>query len=332
MDAKFTTPTCLMEAVRYFTEDVATAFFVQMRWPDGVCCPHCGSMNVLHLPNQRRWKCREKHPRAQFSAKVGTIFEESPLGLDKWFVAIWLITNAKNGTSSCELARALDVTQKSAWFMLHRVRHAMHTGTFQKFAGEVESDETYVGGKAKNMHRSRRQEKIKGTGGVGKAIVHGILARGAGKDGCSKVKATVVPNAKGKTLTPIVRQHVETGSHVYTDALQSYNSLAPDYVHAAVDHAVRYVDGAVHTNGMENFWALFKRCIHGTYVSVDEPHLQRYVDEEVFRFNERQLNDGQRFDTILPGTVGRRLTYKALIGASEGAQPSDGAASGELLN
>jgi transposase-like protein len=317
MDAKFTTPTCLMEAARYFTEDVATAFFVQMRWPDGVCCPHCGSTNVLHLPNQRRWKCREKHARAQFSAKVGTIFEESPLGLDKWFVAIWSITNAKNGISSCELARALDVTQKSAWFMLHRVRHAMHTGTFQKFAGEIESDETYVGGKASNMHRSRRREKIKGTGGVGKAIVHGMLARGAGKEACSKVKATVVPNAKGATLLPIVREHVEAGSAVYTDALKSYAPLAVDYVHAAVDHAVRYVDGAVHTNGLENFWSLFKRCIHGTYVAIDEPHLQRYVDEEAFRFNERQLNDGQRFDTVLPGVVGKRLTYKTLTGQTQ---------------
>ncbi len=331
MNEAMATPKSLMEAVRYFTDDVATAFFVRMRWPDGVCCPHCGSTNVLHLPRQKRWKCREKHPRAQFSAKVGTIFEDSPLGLDKWFVAIWLITNAKNGTSSCELARALDVTQKSAWFMLHRVRHAMHTGTFQKFAGEVESDETYVGGKASNMHLSRRREKIKGTGGVGKAIVHGMLARGSGKEPCSKVKATVVPNAKGKTLVPIVREHVEPGSHVYTDALRSYAPLAEDFVHAAVDHAVRYVDGSVHTNGLENFWSLFKRCIHGTYVSIDEPHLQRYVDEEAFRFNERQLNDGQRFDAVLPGVVGRRLTYKALISASEGLS-ADRVTAGEQPN
>ena len=314
MNADLSTPKSLLEAARYFTDDVATAFLVQMRWPDGVCCPHCGSANVLHLPKQRRWKCREKHPRAQFSAKVGTIFEDSPLGLDKWFVAVWCITNAKNGISSCELARALDVTQKSAWFMLHRVRHAMHTGSFKKFAGEVESDETFIGGKAKNMHRSRRQERIKGTGGVGKAIVHGLLARGYGKDACSKVAAVVVPNTKGRTLAPVVRQHVEAGSHVYTDALQSYNTLAEDYVHAAVDHAVRYVDGAVHTNGLENFWSLFKRCVHGTYVSVDAPHLDRYVDEEVFRFNERDLNDGQRFDTVLPGVVGKRLTYRTLIG------------------
>ena len=308
------TPETLHEAARYFTDEVATAFLVKVRWPDGVRCPTCGSTNVLYLANQRRWKCREKHPRAQFSAKVGTIFEDSPLGLDKWFVAVWCITNAKNGISSCELARALGVTQKSAWFMLHRVRHAMHTGSFEKFAGVVESDETFVGGKAKNMHRSRRQERIQGTGGVGKAVVHGLLNRGEGKDACSKVKAKVVPNTKAKTLAPIVQANVAAGSHVYTDSLQSYNALAADYVHAAVDHAECYVNGVVHTNGMENFWALFKRCIHGTYVAVDEPHLQRYVDEEVFRFNERHLNDGQRFGVVLPGVVGKRLTYKSLIG------------------
>jgi transposase-like protein len=317
MNAELNTPETLLEAARYFTEEVATAFFVQVRWPNGVCCPRCGSMNVLYLPNQRRWKCREKHPCAQFSAKVGTIFEDSPLGLDKWFVAIWCITNAKNGISSCELSRALGITQKSTWFMLHRVRHAMHTGSFQKFVGTVESDETFIGGKAKNMHRSRRRERITGTGGAGKAVVHGILERGTGKQKPSKVKATVVPNTKGKTLGPIIREHVEPGSNLYTDSLPSYNALAVDYAHAAVDHAVEYVNGLIHTNGLENFWSLFKRCIHGTYVSVDEPHLQRYVDEEVFRFNERKRTDGQRFDAVLPGVIGKRITYKALIGASE---------------
>ena len=250
------TPKTLMEAAKFFTEDVALAFFVKMRWPAGVCCPHCGSTNVLYLPNQRRWKCREKHPRPQFSAKVGTIFEDSPLGLDKWFVAVWSITNAKNGISSCELARAIGVTQKSAWFMLHRVRHAMHVGSFVKFSGVVESDETFIGGKAKNMHLSRRREKIKGTGGIGKAVVHGLVQRGdkaAGKK--SKVRAKVVANTKAKTLGPIIREAVEPGSHVYTDSLQSYNVLAADYVHDAVDHAECYVRGAVHTNCMENFWA-----------------------------------------------------------------------------
>lgn len=308
-------PQTLMEAVRYFTNDVATGILAHVRWPNGVCCPHCGSTNVLYLANQRRWKCREKHPRPQFSVKVGTIFEDSPLGLDKWFVAVWCITNAKNGISSCELARAIGVTQKSAWFMLHRVRTAMHTGTFEKFCGEVESDETFVGGKAKNMHLSRRREKIAGTGGAGKAVVHGLLERG-----CGKVKAVVVKDTKRKTLAPVIRSAVEPGSAVYTDALRSYEGLSADYVHQTVDHAECYVKGRVHTNGLENFWALFKRCIHGTYVSVDEPHLQRYVDEEVWRFNERHYNDGERFALVLPGVIGKRLTYKNLIG--EGAPDS----------
>lgn len=216
-------PETLLEAARYFADPkIATDFFVKMRWPDGVECPHCGNRDVLELPNQRRWKCRTKHPRQQFSAKTGTIFEESLLGMDKWFVAVWCITNAKNGISSCEVARAIKVTQKSAWFMLHRVRHAMNCGSFTQFAGVCESDETFVGGKSKNMHLSRRQERIHGTGGMGKAVVHGLIERGDKKRG-SKVKATVVPNTRKKTLLPIIQQHVATGSTIYTDSLQSYN-------------------------------------------------------------------------------------------------------------
>jgi transposase-like protein len=325
-------PESLMEAAQYFADlDVCHAYMERLKWPDGtIRCPHCNGEKIGRIQSRRAFQC--KTCRKQFSVKVGTIFEDSPLGLDKWFVAVWCITNAKNGNSSCELARAIKVTQKSAWFMLHRVRTAMHTGSFDKFTGVVESDETFVGGKAKNMHHSRRQEKIKGTGGVGKAVVHGVMAR-AGKGGTSKVIATVVPNTKGKTLAPIIRTVVEPGSHVYTDSLASYNALSADYVHAAVDHAHRYVDGAVHTNGMENFWALFKRCIYGTYVSVDEPHLQRYVDEEVFRFNERKLTDGERFHAIMPGVVGKRLTYKALIGRNtEGLVGSGNAGASDLLN
>ena len=264
------------------------------------------------------YKCRNKACHKQFSVKVGTIFEDSPLGLDKWFVAVWCIANAKNGISSCELARALKVTQKSAWFMLHRVRHAMQVGSFQKFEGVIESDETYIGGAASNMHLSRRKAKIQGRGGVGKAIVHGLLERGdKAKKVTSRVKATVVGNAKRTTLVPEVRQNVVLNSTVYTDALASYNYLSAYFIHESVDHAKEYVRGAVHTNGMENFWSLFKRAINGTYVSVDAPHLQRYVDEEVFRFNERKLNDGERFFTVMPGVVGKRLTYKSLIGELE---------------
>jgi len=336
MNAENEYPKTLLEAVRYFSDaNVATEFFAKMRWPEGVRCPHCGSADVAYLANQRRWQCKEKHPRRQFSAKVGTIFEESPLGLDKWFVAVWCITNAKNGISSCELARALGVTQKSAWFMLHRVRHAMHCGSFEKFAGVCESDETYVGGAASNMHLSRRKAKIQGRGAMGKAIVHGVLERGdKAKKVTSKVKANVVGNAKRTTLVPEVRNVVQAGSTVYTDALASYNYLSAYYVHEVIDHAKEYVRGAVHTNGMENFWSLLKRAISGTYVSVDAPHLQRYVDEEAFRFNERKLDDGQRFFVVMPGTIGRRITYKQLIGKDdvENLPASDEAGNGDLPN
>lgn len=325
-------PQSLMEAVQYFADlDVCHNYLAKLKWPDGVArCPRCNSDGVGFIKSRRMYQCRGC--RKQFSVKVGTVFEDSPLGLDKWFVAVWSITNAKNGISSCELARATGITQKSAWHLLHRVRHAMQTGSFVKFAGEIESDETFIGGKARNMHRSRRQERIKGTGGVGKAVVHGLLSRGAGKDDCSKVKAKVVPNTKGKTLTPIIRDSVESGSHVYTDSLASYNALASDYVHAAVDHAVCYVDGVVHTNGMENFWSLLKRTINGTYVAVDAPHLGRYVDEQAFRFNERGTNDAGRFALVMPGVVGKRLTYKALIGALEGIAANEKAAGDGLTN
>jgi transposase-like protein len=292
-------PTSLIEAVRFFSDlDVCHAKMEAVKWPDGVVtCPKCGGTKIGRIASRRMYQCKDC--RKQFSVKVGTIFEDSPLGLDKWFVAVWVIVNAKNGISSYEIGRALGISQKSAWFMLHRIRTAMKTGSFEKFTGVCESDETYIGGKAKNMHMSRRQERIGGRGSVGKDIVHGVLMRAKDRNE-SKVRAQVVPNAT-----------------VYTDALQSYNALPVHYVHDTIDHAFEYVRGAVHTNGMENFWALFKRAIKGTYVAIDAPHLQRYVDEEVFRFNERKKTDGERFNTVMPGVVGKRLTYKELIGKSE---------------
>jgi transposase-like protein len=239
--------------------------------------------------------------------------------MDKWFVAIWSITNAKNGISSCELARAIGITQKSAWHLLHRVRHAMKTGSFEKFSGEIEADECYIGGKFENMHASRRREMA--TKKSGKAIVHGIIQRHkkTGKDDkrTSKAIASVIPNAKEKTIMPIIRSAVEPGSFIYTDEAGAYRCInnTSEFVHQAIDHAETYVRGRCHTNSMENFWSLLKRMVKGTYVSVDAPHLGRYVDEELFRFNERELTDGQRFATVLPGVIGKRLTYKSLTGA-----------------
>jgi transposase-like protein len=252
-------------------------------------------------------KCKNPECRKQFSYKVGTIFEDSPLGLDKWFVAVWCITNTKNGTSSYELARDLGVTQKSAWHMLHRIRLAMQEGTFTKIDGTIEADETFVGGKAKNMHKAKRKEKIKGRGAVGKTIVQGVLQRGG------PVICGVVETSKRRDLQPNIRSVAEPGATIYTDALRSYEGLEDEYLHETVDHAKEYVRGDVHTNGMENFWSLLKRCISGTYISVMPWQLCRYVDEQVFRFNWRKLTDAERFHEVMTRVVGRRLQYAELI-------------------
>jgi transposase-like protein len=312
MDANI--PTTLHEAISYFSNpDNCMRTAVAMRWPDGkVTCPRCGSQNVTLLKTRRIWKCNAGHvDKRQFSAKVGTIFEDSPIGLDKWFTAIWLISNCKNGVSSCEIARDLGVTQKTGWFMLHRIRKAMQRGTFEKFAGEIEADETFIGGLARFMHKDRKA-KITGTGGAGKELVMGLLDRETGK-----VRVKHVANRKRRTLQEEVRANVEPGSEVFTDELASYTGLDKDYVHQFVNHAEEYVRGNVHTNGIENFWSLLKRGLKGTYVSVEPFHLFRYLDEQAFRYNERKGTDRERFMETLFSVVGRRLTYRQLTGNAE---------------
>jgi len=305
-------PKILMEAVRYFADaDRTLATAVSLRWPDGVHCPTCGRTDVRFISTRRIWECKEKHAKRQFSAKVGTIFEDSALPLDKWFVAIWAIANCKNGISSYELARAVGVTQKSAWFMNHRIRLAMAAGSFDKMSGVVESDETYVGGLAKNMHAKKHKERITGGGGSDKAAVMGILERSNG-DLPSRVRARSIKTASAKILQGAIRANVEPGSQLMTDSHLSYRGLSLDYIHQHVNHAVEYVRDNVHTNGIENFWSLLKRSVKGTYVSVDPLHLDRYVTEQVFRFNERKDNDLGRFRSVLGSVAGRRLTYKDL--------------------
>ena len=312
MESKTKAPTTLLEAIRYFQdEDVCLAFVANLRWPNGITCPRCGSDEHSFLSTRRLWKC--KGCKKQFSVKLGTLFEGSPLSLGKWLPALWMIANCKNGISSYELARALGVTQKTAWFMLHRIRLAMQTETFDKIGGEVEVDETFIGGRARFMHESKRREKIKGTGPMGKTAVMGLLER-HGSEGHSTVRTQVVPNTRKKTLAPAVREHVEPGSEVSTDALGSYNDLAEDCVHGVIDHAESYAKGRIHTNGLENFWSLLKRSIKGTYVSVEPFHLFRYLDEQSFRFNTRKVEDGVRFVKVAFGTIGKRLTYRQLIG------------------
>jgi transposase-like protein len=309
-------PETLTEAVKHYADlDVCHAYMAQLKWPDGVVkCPECGAENIGTIKSRRMFQCRNKECRKQFSVKVGTIFEDSPLGLDKWLVAVWCIANAKNGISSCELARAIGITQKSAWHMLHRIRHALKIESFDKMTGEVESDESFFGGKASNMHLKKRVEaQMSLDRYMGKAIVHGVLERGK-KDKPSKVMAKVVANVKKRTLCEVIRSSVEPGTFLYTDTNRSYSDLV-EYAHYVVDHTERYVQGRCHTNGLENFWSLFKRMVKGTYVSVDAQHLERYADEQVFRFNERKTNDAGRFALAMPGVVGRRLTYKELTGA-----------------
>ena len=305
-------PQTLMQAITYFADpDVALATMVDLRWPTGVCCPTCGRTDVRFIATRRLWECKEKHAKRQFSAKLGTIMEDSPLGLDKWFAAIWMVANCKNGISSYEMARDLGITQKSAWFLDHRVRLAMKAGSIMKIEGEAEADETFIGGLAKNMHASKK--KHLGTGGAGKTAVLGILKRKSGKS-VSKVRAQVIADTKVETLQPAIRAAVESGARLFTDAWVSYRGLGADYQHEVINHAMEYVRGAVHTNGIENFWSLLKRTLKGTYVSVEPFHLGRYLDEQTFRFNERDDNDAGRFKTVLSAIFGKRLTYKELTG------------------
>ncbi|HKD10010.1 MAG TPA: IS1595 family transposase [Bryobacteraceae bacterium] len=309
-------PKTLLDAVQYFSNyENCKEWMVALRWPNGVKCPRCGSDHVVFLENAKAWKCYAKHPQAKFTLKTGTIYEDSPLGLDKWLPATWMIVNDKNGISSWELHRALGVTQKTAWFMLHRIRLAMQDeGHGGKLCGEIEVDETYIGGKARNMRKGDKARKMQGkrggSDGGNKTIVLGILERKG------IVRATVIPDRKKATIKPVVKQTVQQGSELNTDEHEDGWYGADEYAHNVVNHLQTYVDGSVHTNGLENFWSLLKRGINGTYVSVEPFHLFRYVDEQAFRYNNRGagMNDYMRFRYVMRKIVGKRLTYDQLTG------------------
>src|SRR5258708_332849 len=282
-------PNSLAEAIRYFADrDVALTFLATLRWPGGVTCPACEAKNPGFLKTRRIWKCRECG--RQFSVKLGTIFEDSPIGLDKWLPALWLLANAKNGISSYELARGLGVTQKTAWFMLHRIRAAMESKTFRKLSGDVEADESFIGGLAKFMHQSKRKRMVRGTGGMDKTAVFGVLERSTpGKP--SRVIAQVVTRIRKRDLHAKVQALVEAGADLHTDALRSYRGLEETYRHHVIDHAVAYVEVKVHTNGLENLWSAahahhqchlffdcpvpFPRLSGRTGASVQQPGHQR---------------------------------------------------------
>jgi len=313
-------PESLLEAVAYFAdEDRAHDFFVKMRWPEGVRCAHCGSENVGKLVksgSRRVWNC--KGCKKQFTAKIGTVFNESPLPLSKWLPALWLVVNAKNGISSCELARALKITQKSAWFMGHRIRASIQRGggIVRESDGVFECDESFIGGLSRNMHKNKREEKIKGTGAMGKSIVMGLLARHSEKHPVSQAVTRVVPSTRAEHLMAHVREHIPAGAEVHTDTWVGYKHMHEEYAHKVVDHAETYVKDGVHTNGLENFWCLLKRTIKGTYVHCAPFHLYRYLDEQTYRFNARKNEDGDkgRFMDAVKTATGRRLTWDGLTG------------------
>jgi transposase-like protein len=225
-----------MEAIKYFADPmVCLQTVAAVKWPKGPTCHRCESKRLSFLTTRMMWKCLDC--KKQFTAKVGTIFEDSPIGLDKWLCAMWMLANCKNGISSYEIARDLKVTQKTAWFMLQRIRHAMHTGSINRMTGTIEADETLIGGKARNMHKNRREEKIRGRGPDGKAIVFGLLGRETGK-----VRTSVVDTRRKHHIHQEIRENVEAGSELNTDALKSNDGL-DEYTHKVVDHADAYVDG-----------------------------------------------------------------------------------------
>jgi transposase-like protein len=303
-------PNTLQEAIRYFADPQRCLdFTVALRWPHGPVCPRCTSLEHRFLKTRSVWEC--KRCKKQYTVKVGTIFEDSPIKLDTWLCAIWMIVNAKNGVSSYEIHRSLGVTQKTAWFMMHRIRLALHHGSIdRKLMGQVEVDETYIGGTARNMHKDKQLKVLRHEGSFRKAVVVGMLERKG------TVRTEVLNRASTKLLGDAVKKHVVLGSDLITDEARAYMQVGKEYAHKVIHHAERYVKGNVHTNSIENYWSLLKRGIKGTYVSVEPFHLFRYLDEQSFRFNTRKGNDQERFLSAIASIQGKRVTYQQLIGQS----------------
>jgi transposase-like protein len=320
-------PKTLQAAIVYFSDpENCIKYLVECRWPDGVVCPTCGRADVSYVAKRRVWQCKTRHPKEQFSVKVGTIIEDSPIGLDKWLMAMWMVSNCKNGISSWEIHRSLGVTQKTAWFLLHRIRLAMKDDRKHKFGfgGPVESDETYIGPNPAKMHKKRKakiQARDEAKGGyVGKTAVQGMLDREL-----RQVRAKVLSNVKRETLQNAILENVTPFAKVFTDEAVAYDQLSKNYVHGVVNHTREYVKGQIHTQGIDNFWSLLKRGLRGTYIAVEPFHLDAYVDEQAFRYNNRAtkdnpLNDADRFALAVSQIVGRRITYRELTGKVDARQ------------
>jgi transposase-like protein len=312
-------PKTLQEAILHFSnEDNCLEYMISRLWPDGIVCPVCGRTEPTFLKNQRKWQCKSVHAKRQFSAKTGTIFEDSPISLEKWLPTMWLVTNCKNGVSSYEVARAIGVTQKTAWFMLHRIRLAMKNDSKFKLGnqgGPVEMDETFIGGKLKNMHNSKKPKGTgfsgRPTGAMAKTIVVGMLERKG------RVRVEVVAERTKQVLHALANKHIHPGATLVTDEWHSYKES--NFQHEIINHAVEYVRGRVHTNGIENSWSLLKRSLGGTYIAVEPFHLDSYLGEQMFRYNNRAtkdnpLTDADRFALAASQISGKRLTYAELTG------------------
>lgn len=307
-DLEQTLPKTLLQAVQHFADnDNCVEFVKQHFFPNGeVCCIRCGSVRVSPVKGRPQFRCKDC--KYDFSVKVNTIFEKSPLPLSTWLPALWLVANSKNAISSHELSRALGVTQKTAWFMGHRIREAMKVGSFRKLSGVVEADETFIGGSDKNRHVGKKR-RMNPYMPADKTVVMGMVERGG------HVTAKVVDNTKAYSLRPEIRKHIEQGSILYTDNHPSYDGLGGEYYRDTVNHADgQYKKGDTHTNTIENFWSLFKRGLKGTHIHVSPFHLDRYINDQVFRYNHRKTNDLGRFDLNVSQTQGRRLTWNQLTG------------------
>jgi transposase-like protein len=329
-------PQTFQEAILYFADrNRCIDYLALRRWKDGTpVCPVCQRTDAKFLEMQGRWQCKAVHHHRQFSVKVGTVMEDSAIPLEKWLPAIWAIVNDKNGISSWELHRSLGVTQKTAWFMLHRIRLGMSLqmkgfgsaarkkmGDGGKGETAVEVDETFIGGQKKNMHAAKKVRYEARGGAYGKTIVQGLLDRDA-----REVRARVVPDVKRETLQNEILKNVKYGTKIYTDDAVAYEQgMQWRFVHEIVNKSETYVRGQVHVNGMENFWSLLKRTLKGTYVAVEPFHLDRYLDEQIFRYNNRAtkenpLTDADRFSLALTQIANKRLTYAELTGkTAEGA-------------